>query len=93
MVQLIEAGEQLQTYLDRAVAESISKLSFIREPEPEIISGSELQKRLDISEPTLIRWRQKGKIPYLQLGASIRYNWHEVIKALEVPTKKRGGNR
>lgn len=52
-------------------------------PAPDIIDGQELCKRLDISEPTLIRWRQKGKIPSFRIGASIRYNWPAVVAHLE----------
>lgn len=54
---------------------------------PEVIDGKELCKRLDISEPTLIRWRQKGKIPSFRIGTSVRYNWPAVVKHLE----KNGG--
>ncbi|RQP19920.1 MAG: hypothetical protein EAS52_00820 [Parapedobacter sp.] len=58
--------------------------------QPEIIDSKTLLKRLAISEPTLIRWRQKGIIPYIGLhGSVIRYNWPKVLEALE--SKKRGG--
>lgn len=50
---------------------------------PDIIDGQELCKRLDISEPTLIRWRKKGKIPSFKIGSSIRYNWPVVVSQLE----------
>lgn len=49
----------------------------------EIIDRAELCKRLDISEPTVIRWEGKGKIPSLRVGDRVRYNWHKVLKALE----------
>jgi hypothetical protein len=52
-------------------------------PPPEIINTEELCKRLDISEPTAIKWRRKNKIPFIIIGSSIRYNWPAVIKALE----------
>ncbi len=53
----------------------------------EIIDRAELCKRLSITEPTVIRWEKKGKIPCLHLGKSVRYKWEEVITALE----KKGG--
>lgn len=62
----------------------------LKTPELEIITGEELCKKLDVTIQTLIRWRHKGKIPYLQLGSSIRYDFNKVLDALEV-TKKRGG--
>lgn len=39
---------------------------------------------LDIAEATIIRWRQKNKIPYLQVGGSIRYDLKSVVEALKV---------
>lgn len=49
----------------------------------EIINRAELCKRLDITEPTVIRWEKKKKIPSFRLGSCVRYNWPNVIKALE----------
>lgn len=51
--------------------------------QPEIICGKELCNRLGITGPTLIKWRQKNKIPFLIIGKSIRYNWPNVVKKLE----------
>jgi hypothetical protein len=59
---------------------------------PEIMTGQQLSERLDIDIQTLAKWRQKGKIPYLQLGTNIRYDFNKVIEALEV-TKKKGSLR
>ena len=52
-------------------------------PPAEIISRYELCKRLDITEPTCIRWEKKGVLPCFRIGSSIRYNWPKVIEALE----------
>lgn len=49
----------------------------------EIINEDTLCSRLDITHPTAGRWRKKGKIPFLQVGSAIRYNWPIVITALE----------
>lgn len=48
------------------------------------VSTKEICDFLSITEPTLIRWRNKGKIPFIKIGSNIRYNKAEVIKALEV---------
>ena len=50
---------------------------------PEIIDRPELRKRLNLTEPTVIRWEKKGKIPSIRIGSCVRYNWPEVVKALE----------
>ncbi|WP_158995207.1 helix-turn-helix domain-containing protein [Mucilaginibacter sp. L196] len=43
---------------------------------------------LDITEPTLIRWRKKGKIPFLKIGSRILYQKSAVLAAIE---NKKGG--
>lgn len=57
--------------------------------QPEIINRDELCRRLDITEPTCIRWEKKGKIPRIEIGSSIRYNWPKVIEALEAKNQRR----
>ena len=54
----------------------------------EIIDCRELCKRLNITEPTVIRWRAKGLIPFLNIGSAVRFNYLEVIEALETKNKK-----
>lgn len=54
----------------------------------ELITGDELCLKLGVTIQTLIRWRQKGKIPYLQVGGSIRYDLNKVLDALEVKKVK-----
>ena len=54
----------------------------------EIIGTKLLCSRLNITEPTIIRWRKTGKIPFLLIGTSIRYDWQAVVKALESKAKK-----
>ncbi len=49
----------------------------------EIIKREELCRRLDITEPTAIRWEKKGSIPSIRIGSNVRYNWPKVIEALE----------
>jgi len=49
----------------------------------EIIDRAELCKRLRITEPTVIAWEKRGKIPCFRIGSAVRYNWTAVIKNLE----------
>lgn len=51
------------------------------------IDGKELRKRLDISSPTEVRMRRKGKLPYFLVNGTYRYNWQEVLAALNNPKK------
>lgn len=57
-------------------------------PQPIIMTGEEISSKFNVTIQTLIRWRHKGKIPYLQLGNSIRYDFNKVLAALEVSKKK-----
>jgi hypothetical protein len=57
-------------------------------PPTVIIDRAELCKRLNITEPTAIRWGKRGAIPFFTIGSNVRYNWHKVIEALE---KRKGG--
>jgi len=47
------------------------------------ITEKELCGHFRISAPTAIRWRSKGKIPYMAIGSAIRYNLADVEKALQ----------
>jgi|GEM_PF-1054122 len=58
--------------------------------ESRLITQKELAKYLSVTEQTIIKWKAKGKIPYLQFGDVIRYDLNEVNRALEVPCKKKG---
>jgi len=72
--------DELTTLIEGAVSKFISNLT--ETPQAEIISRDELCKRLAITEPTVIRWEKKGKIPALRIGSNVRYNWHKVIESL-----------
>jgi excisionase family DNA binding protein len=47
------------------------------------LTTKQLCKYLEITEPTVLRWRKKGKIPYMTIGSSIRFNLKDVLKSLE----------
>ena len=47
------------------------------------VTAEELCKFLRISEPSLVRLKKKRKIPFIEVGGSIRYDKAAVVKALE----------
>lgn len=59
----------------------------LSDDEPEIISENELCSRLNISKPTASTWRNRGRIPFIQIGSAIRYNYKEVLNALRQSKK------
>ena len=48
-----------------------------------IITEKELSERLNITKVTLHKYRRQGKIPFSQVGRTIRYDYKEVMEALK----------
>ena len=48
-----------------------------------IITEKELSKRLNITKVTLHKYRKEGKIPFSQVGRTIRYDYKEVMETLK----------
>jgi excisionase family DNA binding protein len=91
-IQIISTQGALQELIDNSIRSAFEKLdttsiSNQRENE-QPITTKQLCEFLGITEPTVIRWRKKGKIPFLQIGSSIRFNLSSVIASLEVSKKK-----
>lgn len=95
-LQLYLATEsQLKSVVIECVKEALQDLPPTTHPNqggnsPEVIDTKELLLRLSLSEPTIIRYRQKGVIPFLQIGNAIRYDYQKVLEALE---KRKGGKK
>jgi predicted DNA-binding transcriptional regulator AlpA len=75
--------DELTTLIELAVNKAMGKQIEAPHTKTEIIDRSELCRRLNITEPTCIRYEKKGKLPRIEIGSSIRYDWNRVIKALE----------
>lgn len=52
-----------------------------------ILDTDQLMARLGVTRPTLSKWRKEGRIPFIQVGAVVRYDLDKVLEALE--NKKR----
>ena len=52
------------------------------EPYVKPITTKELCAFLGITEPTVIRWRKKKKIPFFRIGSAIRFNLKDVLISL-----------
>ncbi len=86
--------EELLTRLDR-IEEKISNLNAppTATLPPEIINRDELRIRLGgVSEPTIISLEKRGLIPSLRIGSSVRYNWSQVLQALETRNNNKKSN-
>lgn len=92
-LQIITTREEMQNLFNDAVDNAFKN----RTPEPTIaptiVDGEELSKKLGITIQTLIRWREKGKFPFLKVGSLFRYDLNAVLKELEVDHKKKGASK
>ncbi len=82
--------EDLQTVIIDCVNTCLNynKQSPAQNEQP--VTTKQLCEFLGLSEPTIIRWRRKGKIPFMQIGSAVRFNLPAVISALEVKRKIKG---
>lgn len=88
MLQIITDHNEFEALIAKAVQSAIDKIPQQPVVKPDIITLETLSVRLAVGQQTLLKWRKKGKIPYLSLGANIRYDFNKVIEALEVVNKK-----
>ena len=86
-IQIISNKEDIELMFSKLFSQLLAGHQY-KYVEPNLtanlINSKELSQKLGISAPTLFRWRKKGKIPYLRVGESIKYNLADVIKAIEV---------
>lgn len=52
-----------------------------------ILDTDQLMAKLGVTRPTLSKWRKESRIPFIQVGAVVRYDLDKVLEALE--SKKR----
>jgi excisionase family DNA binding protein len=53
-----------------------------------LFSSSYVQKYLDVSRKTLYRWREQGKIEFVQVGSKIYYTKEQIEKFLNKMTRR-----
>jgi hypothetical protein len=93
MLQIITNHEDFEALLSKVVLLAVENLpAQPGAPKPDIMTGEQVCEKLSITIQTLIKWRDKGKVPFLQIGSSIRYDFNKVISALEV-NKKKGASK
>jgi len=94
-IQIISTQEVLQELIDNSVRISFEKLKITstisKSNNEELVTTKQLCEYLGLTEPTIIRWRLKGKIPFFKIGTSIRFSLSNVKAAIEV-TQRKGVN-
>ena len=71
--------EELQQLIEDAVYKATCTQPTL---EYNIITENELSSRLGISKVTLHKYRKEGKIPFSQIGRTIRYDYKAVLKKI-----------
>ena len=82
MIILQLTSDQFTDAVESAVKKVLQSSSLVNKNQTNLIGRKELMKLLNVSEPTLITWGQKGKIPEIRIGKAVRYNYDEVKEAL-----------
>ena len=72
--------DELQQIIEDAVFKATSTQPNL---EYNIITEKELSKRLNITKVTLHKYRKQGKIPFSQVGRTIRYDYKEVMETIK----------
>lgn len=82
---LVDEGK-LKEIISEVITEKLPKQSEVSHSvfPAKLATEKELCDFLGIGSATANRWRQKRKIPFVQIGVTIRYNLKEVMEALTV---------
>lgn len=87
-MQAVTITQITYTELESLIENSIEKFLTSKNSEVKTnskpLSQKELAEFLGLSDQTVTRWRNKGRIPFIKIGPTIRYNLDEVMKTLEV---------
>ena len=93
-IQIISTPGALQELIDNSVRLAFERLNTAstgtQDKNEQPVTTKQLCEFLGITEPTVIRWRKKGKIPFMQIGSAIRFNLSAVVSALEVKKRIKG---
>jgi excisionase family DNA binding protein len=77
---------QLTTRID-GIEAALKDLITPRQPKTrqsiELIDTNELCRRLSVTEPTVISWRNNRKIPFIKIGGIVRFDWAGILLHLQ----------
>lgn len=84
--EIIGKFNQIERKIDRLMLVAEASNTSSSGAGTEIIDRQELSRRLDVTEQHIINLEKKGEIVSFRVGAAVRYNWPQVLTALQ--TKK-----
>lgn len=75
--------EELKEIMKQAIVEANKGNSFKPGETDEYLSQQEARKFLRISNATMIRWKNQGKLPYYQEGRKVLFKKSELLKVMQ----------
>jgi excisionase family DNA binding protein len=48
-----------------------------------LLTKRELAQKLKLSRRTIDYWMRDGRLPYLKIGKTVRFQWRQVLEKLE----------
>jgi excisionase family DNA binding protein len=75
-------GEDLKNLIQETVQKTISQTLQKKELE-KIYSKKEAAEYLNVSEPTIDRWRKQKRINYSKIGGKVTFTETDLIEALQ----------
>lgn len=84
-IKLSDLQDMIKKAVDDGIRDSFEKFT---NPEPILIDTDELCARFGITPVTLQKWRDRNEIPFIQIGAVIRYDYHKILQVKETKRKR-----
>jgi len=81
-VSITLTGEDLKTLIQETVQRTISQTLQKKELE-KIYSKKEAAEYLNVSQPTIDRWRDQKRINYSKIGGKVTFTETDLIEALQ----------
>lgn len=88
-IPLHRLKQEFQGWVKEAISEANLDPNILPNQKT-ILDTDQLMERLNVTRPTVQRWRDSGRIPYIQVGNVVRYDLDAVLEAL---SKKKGGKK
>ncbi len=83
MQRMVLITEEDLRVLIREEVKNFAPLVEIKNEAEQPVSQAEICRFLNVTEPTIIRWRKKKLVPFLQIGSRVLFQKSKVIAALE----------
>jgi len=90
---IVTTPSQIQDYINSAIQTAVVNYGLTgpsqsnKDGDEKPVTVKELCAFLGVTEATVIRYRQKGRIPFMKLGSRILFNKSAVMAALESKKK------